>query len=307
MGAGEKKFGFGALDRSDRVSGREGNFARVRRSRERMQVAAVCYRIGAKGIEFLLVQTRRSGRWTFPKGGAEPGLTHAQAAALEAVEEAGVHGRMEQASFARYVRFRGDRRRNFRPAGLTTNAYLCEVLWLDSPEESGRNPTWFCPEKAKRRLMENRSADFASAIGRVIDRAVARVHRLHSSAANPQDALQKVQFEAFEGTTGHACLQHAALSQYSPRSLRRMPRSAAIELAVHAQLSKVLRFVPPQSSQQARSFRGGDAVQQFAEDAGGPQRQLPMISEPTSPEGLPAGVLPKRRSGVRKEAARSRE
>src|SRR5580658_6607097 len=69
----------------------------------RQQVAAVCYRIGKRGIEFLLVQTR-SGRWIFPKGGVEPGLTHAQSAALEAFEEAGVHGRMETVAFARYSR-----------------------------------------------------------------------------------------------------------------------------------------------------------------------------------------------------------
>ena len=63
-------------------------------------MAAVCYRVRGAGIEFLLIRTRRSGRWTFPKGSAEPGLTHAQAAALEAFEEAGVHGRIEE-SFIR--------------------------------------------------------------------------------------------------------------------------------------------------------------------------------------------------------------
>ncbi len=70
-------------------------------------MAAVCYRVRAGEIEFLLVQTGK-GRWIFPKGSVEPGLTHAQAAALEAFEEAGVHGRMEEASFTRYVRRRGE-------------------------------------------------------------------------------------------------------------------------------------------------------------------------------------------------------
>src|SRR5271157_2828127 len=69
----------------------------------RQQVAAVCYRIGKRGVEFLLVQSR-GGRWIFPKGGAEPGLTLAQSAALEAFEEAGVHGRMEAIPFIRYFR-----------------------------------------------------------------------------------------------------------------------------------------------------------------------------------------------------------
>ena len=72
----------------------------LRRLRGSEQVAAVCYQISKGGLEFLLVRTR-NGRWTFPKGSVESGLTHAQAAALEAFEEAGVHGRIEEAAFAR--------------------------------------------------------------------------------------------------------------------------------------------------------------------------------------------------------------
>src|SRR5216683_7798083 len=97
------------------------------------QVAAVCYRIRGTGIEFLLVRTRK-GRWTFPKGGAESGLTYAQAAALEAFEEAGVHGRIEEASFARYRRGkRANVRANAQESatpGTIVHAYLCEVLRL---------------------------------------------------------------------------------------------------------------------------------------------------------------------------------
>src|SRR5271169_3518963 len=73
----------------------------------RQQVAAVCYRMRKRGIEFLLVQSR-GGRWIFPKGGVESGLTPAQSAALEAFEEAGVHGRMEEIPFARYFRRKPD-------------------------------------------------------------------------------------------------------------------------------------------------------------------------------------------------------
>ena len=167
------------------------------------QVAAVCYRVRSSGIEFLLVRTN-SGHWTFPKGNAEPGLTHAQAAALEAYEEAGVHGRMEEASFARYVRRRrGDMRNSTRSAErsaekeLTIQAHLCEVLRLDPPQERDRNPTWFSAEKAKRRLREDRTPDFGAELARVVDRAVTRIRRLRrktvTAPSEPQkDALQKV-------------------------------------------------------------------------------------------------------------------
>jgi 8-oxo-dGTP pyrophosphatase MutT (NUDIX family) len=52
----------------------------LRRLRGSEQVAAVCYRLGKRGIEFLLVRTR-GRRWTFPKGSIESGLTNARGGA----------------------------------------------------------------------------------------------------------------------------------------------------------------------------------------------------------------------------------
>jgi 8-oxo-dGTP pyrophosphatase MutT (NUDIX family) len=173
----------------------------VRKLRECEQVAAVCYRVRGAGIEFLLVRTG-SAHWTFPKGGVEPGLTHAQAAALEAFEEAGVHGRMEEVSFIRYVR---RRRRGARVSAgdaekeIGTSAHLCEVLRLVQPQEQDRNPTWFSAEKAKRKLLEGRTAAFGMELIRVVDRAVGRIQRLSHAPAGPGDALQRVQFEASTG------------------------------------------------------------------------------------------------------------
>jgi len=142
------------------------------------QVAAICYRIGKRGIEFLLVRTR-GGRWTFPKGSVESGLTHAQAAALEAFEEAGVHGRIEEAAFARYVRVKPGRDRAASDIEIIINAHLCEVSRLAVPEEKDREPTWFSAEKAQRRLREERAADYGDDLARIVDRAVARVQRLY--------------------------------------------------------------------------------------------------------------------------------
>src|SRR5579863_7107236 len=172
----------------------------LRRLKGCEQVAAVCYRVRGSGIEFLLVQTR-GGHWIFPKGSAEPGLTNAQAAALEAFEEAGVHGRMEEASFARYVRRgrRGDDPGDSGAVDQTVKAYLCEVLWLDPPQELDRRPTWFTAEKAKRRLRDDRAAHYAAELARVVESAVARIHQAHPGTStfvdSPQvDSLQKVQF-----------------------------------------------------------------------------------------------------------------
>ncbi|MFI5090169.1 MAG: NUDIX domain-containing protein [Terriglobales bacterium] len=203
-------------------------------------MAAVCYRVGGGGIEFLLVRTR-SGRWTFPKGGLEPGLTHAQAAALEAFEEAGVHGRMEEASFARYLRRKRGGNGHSAAPEVAVNAHLCEVLRLDPPQEANRNPTWFSAGQAKRRLQEDRAPDYGAEFARVVDRAVARIQRLRSATSTSTDALHKVQFEVFEPAQFHNRMEQASFV----RHMRREP-AAEIELAVNGHSSKVLRLTPPQ-------------------------------------------------------------
>jgi|KBSMisStandDraft_5_1062788.scaffolds.fasta_scaffold00095_9 8-oxo-dGTP pyrophosphatase MutT (NUDIX family) len=156
----------------------------------RSLVAAVCFRILSTEIEFLLVRTRR-GRWTFPKGGTEPGLTHAQSAALEALEEAGVHGRIEEISFLTYrIRRSGD--------AETIHAHLCEVLWQSTPEEAYRSPTWFSSEKAKGRLAQGRSLEDGAELAEVVERAAGRVRRLPSRNLLLNDPLTKVRFESME-------------------------------------------------------------------------------------------------------------
>jgi 8-oxo-dGTP pyrophosphatase MutT (NUDIX family) len=157
------------------------NFVRLehlRRLRGSEQVAAICYRLTKRGIKFLLVRTR-GGRWTFPKGSVESGLTHAQAAALEAFEEAGVHGRIEEAAFARYVRVKPAYDRHSSEIEVIINAHLCEVARLSAPEEDGRNPTWLSAEKAKRRLRKERAEDYGDDLARIVDRAVARIQRIY--------------------------------------------------------------------------------------------------------------------------------
>jgi 8-oxo-dGTP pyrophosphatase MutT (NUDIX family) len=180
--------------------------SQISKLRECEQVAAVCYRVRRGSIEFLLVQTRGSRRWIFPKGSAEPGLTHAQAAAIEAFEEAGVHGRIEEAAFLRYV-CRGQRNRSVARAGkaVFVSAHLCEVRRLCNPKECNRNRTWFSVEDTKRRLREGRKDDDGEEFARVVQQAVVRIEQMRiatvAAAARPKphaahDELYRVQFEA---------------------------------------------------------------------------------------------------------------
>lgn len=148
----------------------------ISRRSERALVAAVCFRVKDGAIEFLLVRTR-AGRWTFPKGGVDGDRTFAAAAAREAFEEAGVHGRVED---QRFIRYRYPKRNGLR-AGRTTeisiDAHLCEVLDREDPAEAHRDPTWYGVEKAKRRLREDRTWKYAEELSRVVDAAVSRILR----------------------------------------------------------------------------------------------------------------------------------
>jgi len=169
----------------------------------RQQVAAVCYRISARGPEFLLVRTR-GGRWIFPKGGVEPGLTPAQSAALEAFEEAGVHGRIEQIPFTRYHFGRSSEdshRLAWHRKRKPVIAHLCEVSRLERPREAKRKPTWFSPEKAKKRLLADRNPAFGDQLAAVVDRAVSRIRRQGNGETEVQkDELQRASLEWREST-----------------------------------------------------------------------------------------------------------
>jgi 8-oxo-dGTP pyrophosphatase MutT (NUDIX family) len=202
-----------SADRIRQPRAKSVRLSQISKMRECEQVAAVCYRIRRGTIEFLLVQTRGSARWIFPKGSAEPGLTHAQAAAIEAFEEAGVHGRIEEAAFARYVSRRQVNRRNARRSmekALVVSAHLCEVRRLSIPKEPNRNRTWFSVEETKQRLRADRNDDEGAEFVRVVQRAVARINRLCLGADKPldqpvrhphqNDELHRVQFEASTDT-----------------------------------------------------------------------------------------------------------
>lgn len=203
---------------------------------ERQLVAAVCFRILSTGIEFLLVRTRR-GRWTFPKGGVEPGLTHAQSAALEASEEAGVHGRIEEVAFTRY-QLRGSPIN--AAAANFVHAHLCEVMRQDSLHEPDRNPTWFSSDKAKRRLAQGRSDVCGAELARVVDRAVSRIRRFPSRSMLQNDPLLDVQFEPSALRT-RLTLETARGANGNQRATRILQAAAASPNAVRGR-AKILQL-----------------------------------------------------------------
>src|SRR5690606_39497737 len=102
------------LDRPDLPDLMTGKPQRAQKA-ERRQVAALPWRRGANGLEILLITSRETRRWVTPKGGRMAGRTDAEAAAQEALEQAGVTGRIVEAPYGtfRYLKILKRRRQRW--------------------------------------------------------------------------------------------------------------------------------------------------------------------------------------------------
>lgn len=121
---------------------------------ERRQVAALCWRRGEQGLEILLVTSRETRRWVTPKGGRMPGLTDARAAAVEALEEAGVEGRIADHPIGTFRYLKWLRRGEGR--WCVVSLYPLEVTvehdtWQEQHE---RTRQWMSAEQAASRVNE---------------------------------------------------------------------------------------------------------------------------------------------------------
>lgn len=143
------------------------------------QVAAVCYRRRGYRLEFLLVRTDK-GRWSFPKGHMERELTSSQAAAREALEEAGAIGIIARRPFARYRHHK-----RTLASEVTVRAYLLRVVRTVEPPESHRRPTWFAARKARSKLVSSCKARYRGDVQAVLERAVRLLERESSGRQIP--------------------------------------------------------------------------------------------------------------------------
>ena len=121
----------------------------VRPRRGPLQVAALPYRHRADGsLEVLLVTTRGTGRWMVPKGWPMTGRSHAEAAAQEAYEEAGVRGSAGPVELGRF-----DHEKTRFPASSLHCTVAVFPMAVETelgswPESSERTRRWFSIEEA---------------------------------------------------------------------------------------------------------------------------------------------------------------
>lgn len=121
---------------------------------ERRQVAALPWRRGTDGPEILLITSRETRRWVTPKGGRMSGKTDAEAAAQEALEEAGVEGRVTDRPLGRFRYLKVLKRRASRWCSVDVYGLEVAVEHSDWQERAERERVWLSREEAARRVDE---------------------------------------------------------------------------------------------------------------------------------------------------------
>jgi len=114
-----------------------------------IQSAVIPYKNNGKKIKFLLITSRNQKKWIFPKGIIEDHLTPAESAAKEALEEAGIEGKIFKEPVGEY---------RYQKWGGTCNVkvYLMKVTKIHDEwmEDDFRKRKWFSGKKTIKRIKE---------------------------------------------------------------------------------------------------------------------------------------------------------
>lgn len=119
------------------------------------QVAALPFSLDPAGRpRVLLVTTRRTRRWIVPKGWVMQGTEPWRAAAIEAMEEAGVSGEIARTAIGAfsYGKVLGNGR--VLPCEVDVYPLLVRELADKWKERGQRRRQWFAPEQAARLVQE---------------------------------------------------------------------------------------------------------------------------------------------------------
>jgi len=130
---------------------------RLRRAVQRppiLQVAALCLRQASGKTEVLLIKSLDSGRWIIPKGWPMKGRTLAQAAEIEAWEEAGVRGQISPDAVGTYYYPKRRGSGVAQPCDVHVFTLVVQSEAADFPEAAQRHRAWFSAASAAARLAD---------------------------------------------------------------------------------------------------------------------------------------------------------
>jgi 8-oxo-dGTP pyrophosphatase MutT (NUDIX family) len=123
--------------------------------RQRVQVAALCWRRTAKGrLRVLLITSRETRRWVIPKGWPMRNRTNAEAAEREAFEEAGVKGAAREHCIGLFTYEKVLGRGQSVPVVVQVYPLEAKSLLKNYPEIGQRKSAWFSRKKAARKVRE---------------------------------------------------------------------------------------------------------------------------------------------------------
>ncbi len=125
-----------------------------------IQFAALPFRIKSGNLQILLITSRESRRWVIPKGWPIPGLRPTEVAAREALEEAGLVGRiMGKRSIGSY--HYSKRLPDNREVFCRVKVFLLSVDHQldDWPEKAQREYRWMTPQRAAHMVDERDLAE----------------------------------------------------------------------------------------------------------------------------------------------------
>jgi len=139
-----------------------------------LQYAALPFRRGPERLEILLVTSRETHRWIIPKGWPMKGKAPHAAAAREALEEAGVVGKVGKEAIGAYHYVK--RLKNGAPLDCVVDVFPLAVArqrkqW---PEQGQRTAHWFSVEDAAEAVDEPELRALILAFGQTIAAAAAQ-------------------------------------------------------------------------------------------------------------------------------------
>ncbi len=133
---------------------------------EDTQYGAIPFRIIDGQVVFLMITSRRSANWVFPKGSVSKGRTPHETAAEETFEEAGVVGEMGPDPIGAYVHARNNEQQSpVRVALFGLNVTEQLDTW---PEESQRFRHWALLPQLRSLMASRQAARIAAELNRRI-------------------------------------------------------------------------------------------------------------------------------------------
>ncbi len=108
------------------------------------QSSVIPYRLSNGKAEILIVRSSKKKHWVVPKGIHEPGLTAQQSAAKEALEEAGVEGKVDKKAVGNYRYQKWGATCIVEVYALEVSRVIQESEW----QESHRTRQWVSPNQA---------------------------------------------------------------------------------------------------------------------------------------------------------------